>query len=121
MLENTINSINEIEELINKIEIINDDIKITISELKLSCWMMKFACKIAFSRINFKEDENFELKSLNSISNISKNILKEITEELKEIIEEYKKIWLLRNRIGGLKESVGILENLYNEYNKYLI
>ncbi|GAB4574209.1 MAG: hypothetical protein Kow0077_19610 [Anaerolineae bacterium] len=39
-----------------------------------------------------------------------------LAEELDALIEEYRRIWLVRNRAGGLADSAGRLERLLALY-----
>lgn len=41
---------------------------------------------------------------------------RELRADLEEIIAEFRRLWLARSRIGGLRDSVGRLENLLPEY-----
>lgn len=41
-----------------------------------------------------------------------------LASDLRAIIEEYQRIWLLRNRPGGLKESLARLERSLSDYNQ---
>lgn len=50
-----------------------------------------------------------------------KNTLKSLIKDSEEIINKHKKLWLKRNRPGGLEKSVEMLERvMVNTYKKYL-
>ncbi|RPI80023.1 MAG: glycoside hydrolase [Chloroflexi bacterium] len=44
------------------------------------------------------------------------NLKRDLDSNLSEIIRDFQKVWLLRNRKGGLSESLGRLEKLRAEY-----
>jgi hypothetical protein len=48
--------------------------------------------------------------------NIPNEVKIELANELKPLIKKHKELWIIRNRIGGLKDSAGKLENLLNYY-----
>jgi hypothetical protein len=43
---------------------------------------------------------------------------KELREDLRQIIEEYRAVWMLRNRPGGLADSLAGFQELLAEYQK---
>jgi len=52
-----------------------------------------------------------------TVKDIPEKYRKKLAAELQKIIQEYKKIWLKRNRKGGLNDSVNKLERLINAYS----
>lgn len=50
------------------------------------------------------------------VSSISKEFRTELAKELDELVEEFKELWLNRNRIGGLKDSLERFERLKKAY-----
>ncbi|MCM8759956.1 MAG: hypothetical protein NC906_09335, partial [Candidatus Omnitrophica bacterium] len=52
----------------------------------------------------------------------SRNQLKKLVADAKEIIDEHKRLWLKRNRPGGLEESVQLLEKFtISEYQNQVM
>jgi len=51
------------------------------------------------------------------VGDIPEKYRKKLAAELQKIIPEYKKIWLKRNRKGGLNDSIRKLEGLLNAYS----
>ncbi|MCX7705497.1 MAG: family 20 glycosylhydrolase [bacterium] len=50
-----------------------------------------------------------------------RSVLTKLIREAEEIIEEHKRLWLKRNRPGGLEESVELLEKFtISTYNKFM-
>ena len=46
----------------------------------------------------------------------AQNMQRELREDLRQIVEEYRTVWLLRNRPGGLADSLAGFEELLAEY-----
>jgi hexosaminidase len=44
------------------------------------------------------------------------NLRQQLAEEADRLIAEYREIWLARNRVGGLKDSLAWLENMQRDY-----
>lgn len=74
----------------------NDSLLIK-DELKNASRMLIHACRSKIA--------NFKGKS----GNVS--VKNELTAQLREIIGEHRRLWLTRNRIGGLADSTKVLEN----------
>jgi len=51
-----------------------------------------------------------------STENIPNEIKTELRQELEPLIENHRELWIIRNRVGGLEDSAGKLENLLNYY-----
>lgn len=51
-----------------------------------------------------------------SIAEIDAEQKKTLADELEKLIEEYRRLWSLRSRPGGLKESIGRMEELKRKY-----
>ena len=49
-------------------------------------------------------------KLVDTIGAIAKKSRAALAEELRPLIERHREIWLRRNRVGGLEDSVGRLE-----------
>jgi hypothetical protein len=50
------------------------------------------------------------------IAGIPPDVRKELAVDLAEIISEHKRLWLLRNREGGLADSAARMERLLELY-----
>lgn len=53
-----------------------------------------------------------------STENIPADVKAELKSELKPLIDNHRKLWIVRNRPGGLDDSAEKLENLLNFYSK---
>lgn len=72
-------------------------------ELELAGKMAGFAAALGAARCGV---EDRRLRS------VPMQVRRDLAEELDGLIEEYRRVWRMRNREGGLKESVGRLERL---------
>lgn len=81
--------------------IASDDAKTIKDEMTLAVNLAKLACKIGLARINVPD------KDLKKVPASKKKVL--ITE-FNKLIEEHKRLWIIRNRPGGLQVSVGNFE-----------
>ncbi|MQG19423.1 MAG: glycoside hydrolase [SAR202 cluster bacterium] len=133
-LEKTLEKINSIAKDIDKIQLLEGNSKLIIRELKNTIAMLTIACNIGIekSKINHKNIKTTQNQSwpqfvfthTEPLSDIVVSEIKKIPPEkrnniyksLVDFIKEYEKIWLERNRIGGLKESKNRWITLINEY-----
>jgi len=90
-------------EMLEKAEPTSADADIIIKELKQASDLARFGIHLGLARLNAKDK---------STANISKSKKQELARELTKIIKGHKKIWMLRNRKGGLQDSAGKLEEL---------
>jgi N-acetyl-beta-hexosaminidase len=56
--------------------------------------------------------------SLNPVNPRSFELLQELYAELYNLIEEHKRVWVYRNRVGGLKQSASKLEEVLEYYKQ---
>ena len=79
-------------------------------EISNAAAMLRHSCSLAIARLQIKDAK---------ISSIPKDTRKKLAAELKKIIAEHKRLWLLRNREGGLADSAGRLEKIVELYQAY--
>lgn len=85
---------------LNKIIINRPDALWIKDEIKLSIQLMKIACQRALKiYFNHKQPTSTQL-----------------LYEIQGLIAEYQRIWLKRNRVGGLTDSIRRFDNLLSEY-----
>jgi hypothetical protein len=77
-------------------------------ELELAAAMLRHACRLGIGRLEYGSC---------SIADLPATVRKALAADLKPIIVEHRRLWVVRNRIGGLDESAGRLETLYRSYN----
>ena len=105
------NSIKKIDELITELNYTKmdcEDADWIIEEIKNNVSFAKHSYNIGIAK--------FETQS-SKIVGIPINRRKILTKELEEIIPEFRRLWLQRNRPGGLKDSSGYFENLLQNYS----
>ncbi|MCK5270059.1 MAG: family 20 glycosylhydrolase [Sedimentisphaerales bacterium] len=108
-LETTLTYIDEVMSRMPRVRMQKADAKLLGDETRNAAAMLRHACRLAIARLQAKDGQ---------ISNIPKEIRQELTQDIKQIISEYKRLWRLRNREGGLAESVGRLEKLAAMYKE---
>ncbi len=73
------------------------DNKIVVAEMTLAVNLAKFACKIGLARIDVPTQK---------LEKASASKRKALSAEFENLIKEHKKLWIVRNRPGGLHKSV---------------
>ncbi|HIQ05280.1 MAG TPA: glycoside hydrolase [Anaerolineae bacterium] len=73
------------------------DAALVADEFRNAAALLRFACKLGIARL---ETPNSNLAS------VDQQTRQMLATELEELIAEYKRLWLARNRPGGLKDSV---------------
>ncbi|MCC6696013.1 MAG: helix-turn-helix domain-containing protein [Candidatus Hydrogenedentes bacterium] len=69
-----------------------------VAEIRLNAELAKFACRLGAARIQAGRVPT---------SGLPKEVYTLLMNELDSLIAEYRRLWLERNRAGGLKDSVG--------------
>jgi hypothetical protein len=85
------------------------DAKIVIEELEQASHLAKHGIHLGIARLSVKGNDTKSIP-------IAKR--QELAKELKPLIERHKKLWIVRNREGGLEESAGRLQEIYDYYIK---
>jgi len=107
-LSTTIKALESIIERIATIKASAKDAVIIQDEIRNSAKLAIHACHIGLAKLKTTDG------TLNSISTDDKY---KLASELDAIIAEYKEIWMLRNRIGGLSDSVEYLMKTRRAYD----
>jgi len=76
-------------------------------EVSNAARLLRHACSLAIARLQTPDGR---------IANILPDVRKELAVDLARIISEYKRLWLLRNREGGLADSAARMERLLELY-----
>jgi len=76
-------------------------------DLSCAANLLRHACRLGLARIEAPEKK---------IENIPAALRAELAAELKLILAEYQRLWLLRNRPGGLADSVAVFAPLLKRY-----
>ncbi|ADK80331.1 beta-N-acetylhexosaminidase [Sediminispirochaeta smaragdinae] len=77
--------------------------RILYDEIRFTAALMHFACDLGHLRL---QAPHFLLSEIDTAARVK------LADRLEKLIIEYRRLWLLRNRPGGLEESAGILEEL---------
>lgn len=88
-----------------------EDAKIVKAEMNQAVNMAKLGCKIGLARFT-------GTGSTQGLKEISASKRKALSAEYENMIKEHGKLWILRNKPGGLHKSVGNLENGLVELQK---
>jgi len=78
-------------------------------EVSNAAKLLRHACSLAIVRLQTTDGK---------ISSIPQNVRKELAGDLAEIINEHKRLWLLRNRQGGLADSAARMERILKLYQR---
>jgi hypothetical protein len=79
------------------------DAELVIPEIRHAADLVLFACDILEARLAVKDGE---------VKNIPAEQRKQLAESVQKLIKEHESIWLKRNRIGGLSDSSGKMDEL---------
>ena len=103
LFENSLKEINTLKNIFKKSNMKCKDANLIINEINISADLAEFADKLALARYKTKAE---------SVEKIPAKYKKQLADELNNIIKKYKKIWLKRNRKGGLNDSIARLNNI---------
>ena len=104
-LERTIVFIHEATAALGKAKMKRVDAEQIVDELNFTAELLRFSCRFGIARLKVKDGE---------AGSIAEGRREELAVELEGIINEYKRLWLVRNREGGLVDSVGRMESILN-------
>lgn len=85
------------------------DAEIILKEAKQAANLALFGIHLGLERLKARGMKT---------KNITSKTKKELATELSTLIQDHKTIWVVRNRAGGLNDSVSKLEDLLNYLNK---
>jgi hexosaminidase len=92
---------------LHRAEMDRPDAQQTIDEVANAAMLLCHACSLAIARLQTADG---------SISSIPENTRKQLAADLERMIDEHKRLWLLRNREGGLTDSVARMERILKLY-----
>lgn len=79
------------------------DAALVIPEIRHAGDLVLFACDMLEARLAAKDGD---------VNNIPADQRKQLTDTLKKLVKDHERIWLKRNRIGGLSDSSGKMDTL---------
>jgi len=84
-----------------------DDASLLGAEFALAADLMRHGCQLGIARLEAPGG---------AVASILSSTRAGLSDDLRRIVDEYRRVWRKRNREGGLRESVGRLENLLRLY-----
>lgn len=106
-LEHTLEYIDNAMARLTHAKMTRPDSELIAAEFANTAALMRHACHLGIARLKTGDGD---IKSIASITR------RELASELALIVEDYQRLWLARNRPGGLKDSAGRLQRLVNLY-----
>nr|WP_299381142.1 family 20 glycosylhydrolase [Allomuricauda sp.] len=107
--ENTFNYIDNIVQSLEKTQMDCTDSELFHDEVRQAAKMLQHACKLALAQLETKTALT---------SDIPEKKRQLLAAELEDIIAEHKRLWVMRNRPGGLSNSVFKMSKLLKEYHQ---
>jgi hypothetical protein len=98
-----------IDELMAKLESVKMqrcDAKLYLDEVANAARLLRFATELA---IEWKQTDEGKVKAIDAKRR------RELADVLKQIIAEHERLWVIRNRVGGLVDSVDKMEEVLKE------
>lgn len=83
------------------------DSKIVIEEIEQACNLAKHSLHLGIERMQVKSYETLDIP-------LAKR--QKLAHELQKIIDNHKKLWIIRNRPGGLQDSAGRMQKIHDYY-----
>lgn len=100
--------INDALQILKKAKPMSQDSIIIIAETELAAKLALHSIHLGLARLEAKDK---------ATENIPAEKKAELEKELKPLIEQHKKLWIVRNRVGGIDDSAGKMENLLKIYS----
>jgi hypothetical protein len=106
-LERTKEKLADLERRLLEASMLTRDAALVLDEFLNGIELSRHACNLGIARLQADGAE---------ISGIPIEKRRELEDELEPIISDFKRIWLIRNRPGGLEDSAGRFERLLDQY-----
>jgi hypothetical protein len=94
---------------LSQARMVHPDAELIADEFRNAAAMLRHACRLGIGRL---------LTASGDIASIPVETRRALASELEEIMSEYQRLWLARNRPGGLADSVGRMERLLAMYQR---
>jgi hexosaminidase len=107
-LKNTIRRIDELIARLDQTKMQRPDAAQIVAEFRNNALLARHGCTLGVVRTETKA---------NLIQDIPQDKRRELAADLKNIITEFRRLWLVRNRPGGLDDSVVRLQKILDDYN----
>ena len=106
-LEKARNAVDEVMLFLSEARMARGDAVQIMDEFRNAATLLRHACHLGTARLNCGGA---------GLSEIPENTRKVLAVELDEIISDYRRLWLARNRPGGLSDSMGRLRDVLRRY-----
>jgi hypothetical protein len=106
-LTKTIEALHKIIDRVETAKATAKDCEIVYREIKNAANLAIHSCNLGIAKLKTEDG---------TIEGVNAETKYQLSVELDAIISEYKEIWILRNRIGGLTDSVDYLLKVRNQY-----
>lgn len=83
------------------------DSKIVIDEIEQACSLAKHSLHLGIERMQVKSYQTADIPMAKR---------QKLAHELQKIIDNHKKLWIIRNRPGGLQDSAGRMQKIHDFY-----
>jgi len=107
-LQETLDYIDKVMASVEKSSMEVSDSKLVKDELICAANILRHGCRSGIAKIDAPNKK---------IDGIPRGKRMELAKELEEIIAEFERLWLIRNRPGGLPDSVARFEKILKYYN----
>lgn len=103
--------VEEIEMQLPQVEMTCDDAMLIMEELKNTIRFIEHSIDLGILKVRLSQGESLEGEKV---------LVQRMRDDLSLLIHQHKKLWLERNRLGDLDQSVAKLERLKREYSDLL-
>lgn len=83
----------------------SDDGGLVLAELRHSAELVRLACDVLDARLAAEAGK---------LAHAPKEVRDDLSTRLRSVIAEHKRLWLQRNRAGGLSDSIARMDALLN-------
>jgi hypothetical protein len=101
----TLKAIDRVMSGLGKARMARPDAKLIVQEFENTACLLRHACKRGLLSLEKSESKAAVLR-------------RELDRDLRQIVREYKRLWLARNRPGGLADSVARFDQARKDYRK---
>ncbi len=106
-LERTLEYVDRVMAPLSQARMARPDADLIADEFRNAAALLRHACRLGIARLHAESGE---------IASIPVETRRALVSELEGIVAEYQRLWLSRNRPGGLADSVGRMERLLTLY-----
>ena len=106
-LERALEYVDRVMDPLSQARMTRPDAELIADEFRNAAALLRHACRLGIACLQTESGE---------IASIPLETRQALASELKEIVAEYRRLWLARNRPGGLADSVGQMERLLIMY-----